>query len=177
MNSRMVKYTRKSILETQPKFCNILDVDKMNLLIHLFDTETINTPLPKISDYIKEERQIRGLPSNIKVIHKAYGENHNKSTLLLDIKNSNGSLLHLTIHLCVESLNSENAGVLHIARNIYKKRPFNPQKKPLYALITVNQHATKPNSLQFRLKKIFLPKRILKQISKYNKKRMLFFPY
>lgn len=147
---------RENIIKSQLQFCNFLDSPMVNVLIHLFDNEYNNyiNKNEKITKYIEDERNIRGLnTSNIKIKSEVYGYNNDNSTLYLTIKKNNKDLLHLTIHLCVRNINPEHSGVIHMYKNIYKikKRKGNNINKMLYLIISVNQPKNKPNSLEFSI--------------------------
>lgn len=152
----MVKYTkkqlniRKNILETQPTLCSFLDSNMVNLLVHLFDKSSLNDNVPKISNYIQNERILQGLNnSNIRILHKVYGLKNGRPSFHLGIEKNKKEILHLTIHLCVEHLNSENAGVIHMYKNIYKTT--SKKNSSLYVLIHISQIKDKPNSLHFSI--------------------------
>jgi len=118
----------------------------MNKLVNLFD-DTVSSP-NKISKYVESERKLRGM-DEATAVGKAYGENTEKSTLLLEIIKRNKVLLHITFHLSPYSLEPENTGAIHITKNIYRKK----QKigKNRYSLIRVHTPIGKDKSLEFSI--------------------------
>ncbi len=155
MASESISVNRNAIIKSHIEFGKFLDTDIINKLVHLFSKETpkhANSNY-KISKFIEDERNIRGLDnSNIKIVSEVYGETDNNSTLFLSIKKNNIEILHLTIHLIVRSLNSDGSGIIHISKNIYtnKKLPRRLRIKP-YALISVKKPIGKPRSLEFSI--------------------------
>ncbi len=149
----MPKYTptelakRNSIIKSQKHFIDFLDADIINKLVNLFDK---NNSI--VSKYIENERKIRGLnDSIIKVESEVFGKNKNRSALLIKIIKNNTEILHITIHLVVNTLNANKTGIIHMYKNIYESRVSSRKRNKLYALIEIKQPVGKPNSLEFSI--------------------------
>jgi hypothetical protein len=155
---------RNAIIKSQLHFSNILDSTIINALIHIFDkeyNEYVNQN-HKISKYIRDERNARGLDdSNITIESEFYGHTNNNpkinvnkndnSTLHLLVKKNNEDLIHLSIHLSVKALEPVHAGIIYIAKNIYKKKNIRSKKIKSYALISVKKTNGKSKSLTFSI--------------------------
>jgi hypothetical protein len=143
-------YKRNKIIKSQLLLGNFLNVDIINKLIHLFDETSINST-PKIKNYIVNERKLRGLDNYITVTSEVYGTDMNNSTLHLQLKKDGNDFIHLSIHLVMQKLEPHNSGMIHIAKNIYKKKNIRSKKIKSYAIILVEQRPDKPNSLHFSI--------------------------
>lgn len=140
---------RNDILQTHKLLGNILDTDMVNTLVNLFDT-TQHNMIHKhtIIHYIEEERKQNGLDAlNVNVTSYVYGNDYKNSTLYLGIQKNNNDFIHLTIHLTLRNLDPQHNGMIHIAKDIYKKS----KRKQYYALISVKQSEDKPHSLTFTI--------------------------
>ncbi len=152
--NRMKRYTKKElkrrnrIIQSQILLGNFMNKELINELVNLFDQKS-GDEKEKISKYIKDEREKRGLDnSKIKIKTKVYGFFKNKSTFILEIYKNNIKFLHLSIHIAPDDLNPEKHGMLHIFKNIYTEKDY---LKNLYSLIYVNNPQDKPNSLIFSI--------------------------
>lgn len=134
----------------------------MNRLTILFDDKDTKLNIRKINKYLEVERKINKLNTiNTSITNYVYGENEknnkNKPTLHLGIKKNGEDFIHLTIHLSLEKLKDDSAGMIHIKKDIYKITPDciilsnRKFKKFLYALIRVKVPENKPNSLEFSI--------------------------
>lgn len=157
-NYRMSQYTqnelneRSKIMSSQIIFNNFLNRELINELINLFDEtyDKFGNKNEKISKYIKDEREARGLDNNnISIMTKIYGFDKRKSSLILKLFKNNIQFLHLSIHLTVRYLNPKNTGIIHISKNIYKGKTI--RKGDRYALISVSIPKDKPKSLLFSI--------------------------
>jgi hypothetical protein len=154
---------KEKIIKSQKYFCNFLNTDIINSLIHLFTMNDKKSNIPNIINYIEDERVLRGLNNNITIESYLYGENKNNSTLILSIKKDEIEILHFSIHLCVRSLNSNKSGIIHFYKNIYKNiyKPVKENKnknkntkkipKTLYVLIKIEQPINYSKSLVFSI--------------------------
>jgi hypothetical protein len=134
---------RSLILNSHLLFGRYLDRDITIKLVDLFESG-------KIADYIREERKLQIKDTTITdVSSMVYGEDASNSTLLIDISKNGVKFIHLTIHLSIKSLKSDDAGMLHIGKDIYYKGLSRSTKKKSYALIAVQVPSDKPNSLTF----------------------------
>jgi hypothetical protein len=144
---------RSKIIESQKLFGNFLDADIINKLVYLFDN-TYNNSIDKndkIKKYIEDERKKQGLDNtNVLIKSEVYGYDDDNSTLHLSIKKNNTDFIHLTIHISPADLPPQYSTMIHISKDIYKKRSnLTVSKKTMYALISVQQPTGKPNSLEF----------------------------
>lgn len=142
---------RNIIMQSQLLLGNFLNVDIINRLIHLFDKHTSINGTPKIHNYIENERHIRGLDPSITVSNEVHGTDKNDSTLHLQLKKDGIDFIHLTIHLVVHTIHPQDSGMIHIAKNIYKKKNSRSTKIKSYAIILVEQPPGKPDSLHFSI--------------------------
>jgi hypothetical protein len=145
---------RKSILKSQLLFGNFLDINIITALVDLFKANK-NYITPKIVKYIEDERKMQGLNNrNVKVESEIYNIDTNDSTLHLQIIKNDIDFIHLTIHLVPTTINSDKDGLIHISKNIYRKKGVSYTKSNrLYAQISINQPDGKPNSLEFSIDK------------------------
>jgi hypothetical protein len=136
---------RSLILNSHLLFGRYLDRDIITKLVDLFESG-------KIADYIDKERKIQITDKTITDVSSiVYGYNRNNSTLLIDISKNGVKFIHLTMHLSIKSLKSDDAGMLHIGKDIYYKGLSRSDKKRSYALIAVHVPPDKPNSLTFTI--------------------------
>lgn len=140
---------RDKIIQSQKQFITFLNKDIIISLISLFNTNNIYGD--KIINYINDERKKRKMNPAIRVESEVNLRRNNDPTLHLSIKNNNTELLHFSIHLVLGIINPKLTGIIHIQKNIYKSMTPKPEKKSLYALISVRQPINKPNSLEFSI--------------------------
>jgi len=139
---------RNIILQTHLLLANFLNADRINTLIHLFDMKQGKYNIPKIIDYIKQERKDNGLnDKNIIIKSDVSGLDKNSPSLTLDITKDDQKFIHLSIHLSLHNLESKYNGMIHIGKDIYKIN----KKRQFYALISIKQPEDKPNSLVFSI--------------------------
>jgi hypothetical protein len=142
---------RQAVLQSQIKFGEFLDIDIINKLINLFDDTSHNSEY-KISNYLYDERAYRKLnDSDVEIKGDVYGNNNKGYTFGLAITKNNKDYIHLSIHLSLSSLKSEDAGMLHIYKDILENRVSRKGRTLLYALIHVKIPSGKPNSLEFSI--------------------------
>lgn len=149
-NNQIVKRTK--FLQSHKKLGCYLNSNIINILVNLFDITNDSTY--KIVDYIDNERKKRDMDTNVTVVSEIYGEDNDNSTLYLGIRKNNKDFIHLTIHLCLDTLNSDKHGMIHIRKNVFKNRKLLSSrkfKKFGYALISVENPENKPNSLIFSI--------------------------
>jgi hypothetical protein len=153
---------RKSIIDSHTRFGKFLDSDITNKLINIFTNGDI-------IKYIKDERKAKGLNNaGIKIKTKVSGTKNNKSSLYLNIEKNGKHLVHLSIHLIANKLNSKNAGLIHFYKNIFDLKTA-PSKKPLlYALIKVEKPANKPKSLEFSIANGYTTNQSIQNADTYN---------
>ncbi len=153
---------RNQIIKTHILFGNFLDKYIINRLINIFDEHYKDNILNDytIVSLIEKERKLHGLDdSNVTIKSEIYGTNVLNSTLFIKILKNNIEFLHLSIHLCVKALEPHKTGVVHISKDIFlnaEKHKLSRTKlkqfqKKLYALISIEQHKDKPNSLVFSI--------------------------
>jgi hypothetical protein len=142
---------RYNIFQSQTQIVSFLNKDILNALINLFDDSNIDGD--KITKYIEDERKARNLNPNIHIISEVNLKNEKDPTLHLGIKDiNNNEILHFSIHLALGAINPKFTGIIHISKNIYKIKSIpKPEKKLLYALISVKQPIHKPHSLEFSI--------------------------
>lgn len=151
MTSPTLPLQRKVIIESHKLLWGFLDASMINKLINLFD-DTDKSSNDKISHYIENERMTQGLDSSTIIIKSMiYGYDKSNSTLLIEIKKNNIDFLHLTIHLNPNSFNPKHSGLIHMVKNFYTIPKYSMARKKLYVLISIKQHADKPNSLFFSI--------------------------
>jgi hypothetical protein len=151
--------SKHRIIQTHAQFCNFLDAEIVNTLVHLFESNTI-------SKYIQDERIVQGInTSNIEISSNVTIEGTHKSSLYLNIKKNDLDYIHLSIHLCITNLNPEKQGIVHMFKNVFNnltrdatmtKSKLRRLKPRMYALITVHQPINKPNSLEFTIENEYL---------------------
>jgi hypothetical protein len=153
----------KSILESHKLFVKFLNLDIINNLINLFNEKE------KLKKYIEDERKKRGLNNNIKIKSRFYIPKNRIPTLILDIIKNNKSFIHLSIHLPLKYLSTENSGIIHFYKNVYENK-INKTKKQnqnkLYSIINILQPEGKPNSLEFSIDNTT---KLNKAVNIYNK--------
>ncbi len=126
---------KQNSIDSQKIFWNYLDIEKINVLIHLFDEASNSTSESKytITELVKEERRSKGLSdANINVVSYVYGVTENTPTLHLQIIKNNQDFLHFTIHLTVFSLDNKNSGPIHFKHDIYKVKGLTSKNKLPY---------------------------------------------
>lgn len=115
-------YTRANIIQSHKLFSSFLNANIVNAFIHLFDNEhnmSLNAN-KKIIKYIEAERKLQGLDdSNVSIVSEVYGDDRKNPTLYLGIKKNNKEFIHLTIHLLIKYINPNQAGTIHMYKNIY----------------------------------------------------------
>jgi hypothetical protein len=142
---------RYKILQSQLIFGEYLDIDIINRLINLFDDTSKNSDY-KVSKYLSDERTYRNLNnSNMEIKGDVYGNRNKGYTLGLAITKNNNDYIHLTIHLSLNSLKPEDAGMLHIYKDIYEKYVSRKGRTLLYSLISIEIPSGKQNSLHFSI--------------------------
>ncbi len=142
---------RSNVLQSQLIFGKYLDIDIINRLINLFDDKSNNSE-HKISKYLSEERLYHKLNSNnVEIKGDVYGNSNKGYTLGLAITKNKNDYIHLSIHVSLSSLKPEDAGMLHIYKDIYEKFVSRKGRTLLYALINVEIPDSKQNSLHFSI--------------------------
>ena len=150
---------RREILQTHKIFGNYLNKKIVNSLTILFDDKDTKLNIRKINKYLEDERKINNLNiRNTSITNYVYDEDKNAPTLHLGIKKNGNDFIHLTIHLSLNELKDDSAGMIHIKKDVYKRlessqRLISKSKlnKFLYALIIVKVPENKPNSLEFSI--------------------------
>lgn len=142
---------RNAIIQSQLLLGNFLNTDVINRLIHLFYQIPPKNGSPQIHNYIEDERKVRGLDPSIIVTNEVHSINSDNSTLHLQLKKDGIDFIHLTIHLVVHTIHPQDSGMIHIAKNIYKKKNSRSTKIKSYAIILVEQQPGKPDSLHFSI--------------------------
>jgi hypothetical protein len=150
---------RRNIIDTHSQFCSFLDANIVNTLVHLFESNTI-------SKYIEDERIFQGMnASDIKITSNVDMKGKDAPSLYLNILKNNQKYIHLSIHLCINDLEPNKQGTVHMVKNIFNNRmrytnmsksKLKKLKPRMYALITVHQPTNKPNSLEFTVEQEYL---------------------
>lgn len=144
------KQNRLNIIQSQTLLHDFLTADSINRLIQLFDNDNNNTN--SIIKILENERIKYGLNSvNTSFKSEVYGTIKQESAFYLSIKKNNKDFIHLTIHLVPTLLNPEQHGMIHILKDIYKKKRNPVLNKFRYALIKIEKPIDRPNSLHFSI--------------------------
>lgn len=147
---------RNKTIQSHKLLLNFLDRNSINNLVHLFNAQNTNSK-SEIVKRIEEEQNVRGIfTPDISVESKVYtNKNKTDSTLHLQIKKEGIDFLHLSIHLCVQSLNTKSSGILHVVKNVYDIPSSLLSKKELKKIthipISIQQPAHKQHSLEFSI--------------------------
>jgi len=105
---------RGEIIESQKLFWSFSDSNIINKLIQLFDEKDKSTD--KISNYIENERKVRGL-DYVSIKSIVYYDKKENPNLLLELLKDKKCFLHLTIHIAPYSFNHDETGPIHIPSN------------------------------------------------------------
>jgi hypothetical protein len=118
--------TKTDIIDSHKLFIQYLNKDRINTLVHLFNHKTKMNGNDTFVDYIQQERNNQGLDNtNVKIQSYVYGYGSpdNDSSLLLDIIKNNLNYLHLSIHLVPKNFSPKLTGLIHLVKDIYRKKP------------------------------------------------------
>lgn len=160
---------RANAISTHPYLGYYLDGNVINHLVFLFGEQYRdyklypNQPPKRIETYIEKEHLIMGIPLiDLSYNGMAYGYEKSVTstadrfdaspTFLVEVLYEGKILLHLTIHLALEVLPKDKAGMIHFDRDIYKKNGQYPIKGlDTHVVIRVNRMNQNGNSLQFSI--------------------------
>jgi len=139
--------SKQNIINSHKLLSNIYDMNSINHLIHIFNTNII-------SKYIEKERLNKKLNNtDVYIESSIYGTNKNNTTLQLKIIKNGEDFIHLSIHLAPGWLTAglNDNGIVHIYKDIYNTHVSKKKKYVLYAIYRLEHPPNKSDSLQFSI--------------------------